>query len=182
MWLFDALGGRIGHFNSVAVPVLNNIFAKIKVLPDENEKKLFTVSLIIAQRSIDMFFKPPQGPVIKDVKQYNRHDFELLYAMFMIWIFFDFSNLGIFQEKDLENKLKDVLPINKDELTNYLRKFKHGVKNPVGLDKLWGEVVKVIHTMPNTQENYLVFARDFSKVCKETAWTLPFLLGSWNLE
>jgi hypothetical protein len=150
MGLFDVLSGRIGHFNSVVVPVLNNIFAKIKVLPNENEKKLFTASLIVAQRNIDMFFKPPQGPAIKDVKQYNRHDFELLNAMFIVWTSFDFVNLGLIKEKDLENKLKGVLPISENELDAYLKKLKHGTENPIGLEKLWNEVVKVIHTMPNT--------------------------------
>ena len=82
MGLFDILSGRIGHFNSIAVPVPNNIFAKIKELPNENEKKLFTVSLMIAQQGVDLFFKPPEGPAIKDVKHRKTlrcfHDMDIL--------------------------------------------------------------------------------------------------------
>lgn len=168
MGLFDALSGRIGHFNSIAVPVLNNIFSKIKEIPDETEKTLFTSSLVIAERGIDLFFKPPEGPVIKDIRQYNRHHFEQLYAVFMIWIFYDFCNLNFFKQEELQSKLQHILEINSNEFNHYLNQLKHGDKSPMGLEKLWEQITKIIHTMPNTTENYFVFAREFSKVCRET--------------
>ncbi len=168
MGLFDVLSGRTGHFNSIAVPVLNNIFSKIKELPDETEKKLFTSSLVIAQRGIDLFFKPPEGPAIKDVKQYNQHHFEQLYAVFLIWIFYDFCNLNFFKQEELRSKLQHILEINEDEFNHYLNQLKHGDKSPIGLEKLWEEITKIIHTMPNTPENYFVFTREFSKACRET--------------
>ena len=164
MGLFDALSGRIEHFNSIAVPVLNSIFSKIKELLDENEKNLFTMSLVIAQRGIDLFFKPPKGLVIKDVKQYNHHHFEQLNAVFLIWIFYDFCNLGQFKEEELQSKLEHILPISEDELNHYLNQLKHGEQNPIGLDKLWNEISKIIDTMPKTPENYFVFAKEFSKI------------------
>lgn len=172
MRLFDALSGRTGHFNSVAVPALNNIFARIKAYPDETARKLFTLSLIVSQRGIDPFFKPPQGPVIKDVKQYNKHDFEKLHAIFMIWILYDFCNMNLFTEEELRSGLGKILEINEQERNGYLHRLKHGSATPVGLNKLWAEIAEVIHTMPNTQENYLVFAREFSRICKETFQSL----------
>jgi len=166
MGIFDALSGRIGHFNSVAVPVPNDIFTKIKVLPDETEIRLFATALDIAQHGVDLFFKPGVGPVIKDVKQYDRSHFEKLNAVFLIWIFHDYCNLGILDGQKEQSKLENILGIDNEEFTYYLEQLKHSSDNPVGLDKLWNEIVKIIHTMPNTQENYLVFAREFSRICK----------------
>lgn len=166
MGLFDAITGRIEHFNTTAVPALNNIFSRAQELPDETEKQLFIQALVIAQLSIDLFFKPGQGPVVRDVKKYNEHDFEQLYALFMIWVFYDFVNVGVLKQTKVKDAARAILAISEDKLTHYLQQLKHKDKTPMGLDKLWHEVVNIIHTMPNTQENYLVFARDFSRLCK----------------
>jgi len=166
MGIFDALSGRIGHFNSAAVPVPNNIFTKIKVLSDETEIRIFATSLDIAQHGVDLFFKPGVGPVMKDVKQYDWSHFEKLYAIFLIWIFHDYCNLGLLDRQKEQGKLENILGIDKEEFTHYLEQLKHGSENPVGLDKLWNEIVKIVHTMPNTQENYLVFVREFSRICR----------------
>lgn len=168
MGLFDALTGRIEHFNNTSVSALNSIFARIKELPDGTEKQLFLQALVIAQLSIDLFFKPGRGPAIKDVKRYNKHDFERLYALFMIWVFYDLTNVGAVKESDIKNKTKNLFEIGEGELTHYLQQLKHRTETPMGLDKLWNEAVKIIHTMPNTPENYSVFARDFSRICKGT--------------
>ena len=106
------------------------------------------------------------GPVIKHVKQYDRSHFEKLNAVFLIWIFHDYCNLGILDGQKEQSKLENILGIDNEEFTYYLEQLKHSSDNPVGLDKLWNEIVKIIHTMPNTQENYLVFAREFSRICK----------------
>ena len=171
MGFSDIISGRIEYLNNIAVPILNDIFSKIQEFPDEDGKKLFTVSLMIAQRSIDIFFKPPKGPVIKDVKQYNQYHFKRMYSIFMIWIFHDFYNLGLLNRSASKDKLERLLELNEDEFDYYFVQLQHRKQNPIGLDKLWNEVIKVIHTMPNTPENYFVFAREFSRVCQEASET-----------
>ena len=169
MTLFDALSGRIEHFNSIAVPVINNIFSKIKVLLDEDEKQVFTTSLTLAQHGIDLFFKPRVGPVIKDVKKYNKQDFEKLYSIFMIWLFYDLCSFLDSSQRDLlKSKLQGILSLKEDEFNYYYQELEHEMKVPIGLDKLWKEVIKIIHTMPSTEENYFVFCREFAKICKVT--------------
>jgi len=177
MGLFDALSGRIGHFNSIAVPVPNNIFAKIKELPNENEKKLFTVSLMIAQQGVDLFFKPPEGPAIKDVKQYSKHDIEKLYAVFMIWTFYDLCHpsTNFFKQKELQKiTLEHILEINKDEFDHYFNALKHDYTfiGPWQLDELWQETVRIIHTIPDTHENHFIFAQKFKNISVATGLSL----------
>ena len=93
MGLLDALSGRMGHFNSIAMPVHNSIGDKIKNLQEGIEKVFFALSLdLIAQKGIDLFFQPGKGPAIKDIKEYNQHHFEQLHSVFMIWVFYDFCN------------------------------------------------------------------------------------------
>lgn len=168
MALFDALSGRIGHFNSIAVPVHNSIGNKIRNLQDGIEKVFFALSLdLIAQGGIDLFFKPGVGPVIKDVKKYNQHDFEKLYAVFIIWSSYDFcSFFNASQKNILKSKLQGILDLSEDEFNYYYKELEHRMEIPLGLDKLWKEVTKIIYTMPPTKENYLVFSREFSKICQ----------------
>lgn len=167
MNLFDILGGRIKYFNQTSVPVLNNIFAKIKTIHDETERQIFSEALMIAHSSIDMFFKPPAGPVMKDVKQYDKHDFELLNSIFIIWILFDLLSFQSSSAEKMEKKMSEILPINSQELAYYLEALKHETGNFLDLKKLWDEVVGIIHTMPNTEENFLVFTSGFSRIVKK---------------
>jgi hypothetical protein len=165
MGIFDALSGRIGHFNDIAVPVLNNIFTRISATSDKIEKQLFIQALVISEQSIDLFFKPGAGPALRDVKEYNKKDFEKLHAIFIIWVSYDYCNLGLLEKSKVQSRLADILGIDNETLSRYLEQLIHGSENPIGLDRLWDEIAKVIHTMPNTRENYLVFAREFSKIC-----------------
>ncbi len=170
MGLFDILSGKIEYFNNTAVPVYNEIAANIRQISGEREKLLFVIALgLIAQKGIDLFFKPGKGPVLKDIKLYNQKDFNLLYSVFIIWAFYDFLNAFGSGNKDTFNKtkLQYILKLERDEFDYYFNQLNHGDKPPVGLEKLWKEIVKIVHTMPNTPENYLVFAREFSGVCRE---------------
>lgn len=169
MSLFDALSGRIGHFNSIAVPAYNNISRKIANNLEGIEERFFGLSLgLIASNGVDLFFKPGIGPAIKDIKEYNQHDFEKLYAVFIIWTFYDLCGFFKSSQKDtLKNKLKNILDLNDNEFDYYYEKLEHKMEFPTGLNKLWEEVIKIIHTMPKTEENYLVFSREFSGICRE---------------
>jgi len=169
MGLFDALSGRIGHFNSIAVPAYNTISRKIASNLKGIEERFFGLSLgLIASNGVDLFFKSGIGPVIKDVKKYNQHDFEKLYAVFIIWAFYDFCSFSNSSQKNiLKSKLQGILDLNEDEFNYYYKGLEHKMEIPMGLDKLWKEVTKIIHTMPQTEENYLVFSRKFSRICRE---------------
>lgn len=169
MGLFDALSGRMGYFNSIAVPAYNNISRRIVGNLVGIEEQFFGMSLgLIALNSINLFFKPGIGQVIKDVKKYNQHDFEKLYAVFIIWSFYDFCNFfNDSQENILKSKIRDILDLSEEEFDYYYKILEHKTENPIGLDELWKEITKIIHTMPQTEENYLVFAREFSRICKD---------------
>ena len=169
MGLFDALSGRMGYFNSIAVPAYNNISRRIASNLEGIEERLFGLSLgLIASDGVDLFFKPGVGPVIEDVKEYNQHHFEQLYAIFIIWVFYDFcSFFNSFQKNEMKSKLQSILDLNEGEFNYYFKELEHEIKIPMGLDKLWGEITKIIYTMPNTEENYFVFSREFSRICRE---------------
>ena len=169
MGLFNVLNGRIGYFNSIAVPVYNDISLKIRKSSNGAEELFFGLSLYpIASKMIDLFFKPGPNSLIKTIKEYNQNDIRNLYAIFMIWVLHDFINFSNPDNKDeLQDKLQNILGLEKDKFNYYFKQFKHGSKSPIGLDKLWRELIKIIHSLPDTQENYLVFTREFSKICRE---------------
>ena len=50
-----------------------------------------------------------------------------------------------------------------DKFDHYFKNLEHGKEVPVGLEKLWKELILIIHDLPDTQENYLVFRREFSE-------------------
>lgn len=182
MGLFDALSGRIEHFNSIAVPVHNKISLNIKNLEGGTEKLFFALAFgLIAQKSIDFFFRTDTGQTIKEIKKYNQHHFEQLYAIFTIWAFYDFCSYFNSSERNkLENKLQTILELNENEFNYYFEKLNHKIEMPIGIEKLWEEVAKVIFTIPNTQENYLVFHQGFSKICKEAYQEFEQILNLSN--
>ncbi len=169
MGLFDALNGRIEHFNKIAVSIHNNIGAKIKELPDKMDTLFFALSLdLIASKIISLLFRPEGKSVIKTVKEYNQKDIRNLYSIFMIWALYDFDNyFHLVNPDEQKNKLQKILGLNKGESDYYFNRLKHETKPPIKLDKLWEEVTKIMHTLPKTKENYLVFHRKFSRICKE---------------
>ncbi len=169
MGLFDALSGRIGHFNSIAVPVHNNIGNKIKNINKEDEKLFFALALdLIAQEGINLFFKPDIGQALKDIKKYNQQDFEKLYSVFIIWAFYDYCSFLENPQKDtLKNILQNILYLKESEFNYYYKKLEHKMTVPLGIEKLWDEITKIIHTIPKTEENHQIFHREFSKICKE---------------
>ena len=169
MGLFDALNGRIRYANSIIVPVYNDIGFKIKTTTSGIEERLFGLSLYpIAQKTIDLFFKPGSNSLIKTIKEYNQDNIRNLYAIFMIWVLHDFINFSNPNNKsELRDKLQNILGLEKEKFDYYFKQLGHGSENPIGLEKLWKELIKIIHNLPDTRENYLIFVREFSRTCKE---------------
>ncbi len=168
MSLFDILSGRIEYFNEINTPAYNNISGRIEDNVDGTRERFFAVSLaLIATKSIDLFFKPGVGLALRDVKKYNQHDFEKLYAIFIIWSFHSFYEaFDNSQESILKGEMQDILDLNKEEFNYYYKILGHKTKAPA-VNVLWTEIMKIIHTMPQTEENYSIFCGEFFKIWEE---------------
>lgn len=167
MSLLDILSGNISHFNKTAVPVLNNIWYKIDELQDINKKRIFTICLGNSQKCVDMFFKPGIGPVIKDVKLYAKSDFEKIFSLFFVWYFIDFYMFGLIDIND-KKIMEQIIPVSQEVSSNYFENLNHNTLDiSAKMENLWNSVCEIITTMPNTEENIIIFKRDFSRINKE---------------
>ncbi|TSC94397.1 MAG: hypothetical protein CEN87_518 [Parcubacteria group bacterium Licking1014_1] len=165
MSIFDALTGKIGHFNSITVPVYNEISRNIQKMCSGIEESFFGIVALegVTQRMIDLFFKPGPNSLIGTVKKYNQNDMRHLYSIFMIWTLHDLLNSEVGQKDGLESKLKNILNLEDNKFNYYFKNLKHGREVPIGLEKLWKELILIIHDLPDAQENYLIFRREFSE-------------------
>lgn len=169
MSLFDILSGRVGYFNEVAVPAYNSISRKVQGRLDAEGQVLFGVVALagIASKSIELFFKPGSGVLLSDIKKYSQGDFEKLYAVFIIWAFFDFTSIIDKDEKEsLKKKMFSILDLSESEFIHYYNALNHTVDGGIDFSILWNEVLNILKTMPDSEENFLVFRRDFSRICK----------------
>jgi len=165
MSIFDMLSGRVGYFNSIAVPVYNEISRNIQKTCTGVEESFFgVVSLAgVAEKMIDLFFKPGPNSLIGTIRKYNQNDMKNLYSIFMIWTLHDLINFSeLNNDNELREKLKNILNLDDDKFDYYFTSLEHGREVPVGLEKLWKELISIIHDLPDTQENYLIFRREFS--------------------
>lgn len=164
MSIFDILSGKIGYFNSIVVPVYNEIGLNIQKMCTGIEESFFGVVALegVAQRMIDLFFKPGQNSLIGNIREYNENDMRNLYSIFMIWTLHDLINSEMENKNELKNKLKSILNLDNDKFDYYFTNLEHGKGVPIGLEKLWKELILIIHGLPDTQENYLIFRREFA--------------------
>jgi hypothetical protein len=164
MSIFDMLSGKIGHFNSIAVPVYNEISRNIQKTCNGIEESFFGVLALegVAQKMIDLFFKPGPNSLIGTIKEYNQNDMRNLYSIFMIWTLHDLINSGVENEDDLKSKLKNILNLENNKFDYYFTNLQHGKEVPIGLEKLWKELILIIHNLPANEENFLIFRREFS--------------------
>ena len=148
------------------MPVYNEISRNIQKTCTGIEESFFGVVSLegVAQRMIDLFFKPGPNSLIGTIKKYDKNDMRNLYSIFMIWTLHDLLNFSEVDGRDeLKNKLKNILNLDNDKFDYYFKNFEHGKEVPVGLEKLWKELILIIHDLPDTQENYLVFRQEFSE-------------------
>ena len=59
-------------------------------------------------------------------------------------------------------KLKNILNLNSDKFDHYFTNLEHGTEVSIDLEKLWKELTLIIHVLPDNQENFLIFRREFS--------------------
>ena len=95
MGLFAALKGDILHFNKNAVPVLNDIFAKLNSLPKSEEKEYLLKMLVIINTSIDMLFQPDTGIIKDEVKKFDKDAFYILYETTILFLISHFKNVSL---------------------------------------------------------------------------------------
>ena len=95
MGLFAALKGDILHFNKNAVPVLNDIFAKLNLLPKSEEKEYLLKMLVISNTGIDMLFHPDTGIIKGEVKKFDKEAFYVLYEMITLFLISYFKNVSL---------------------------------------------------------------------------------------
>jgi len=95
MGLFAALKGDILHFNKNAVPVLNDIFAKLNSLDESEEKEYLLKMLVISNTGIDMLFHPDTGIIRGEVKKFDKDAFYILYEMTILFLISHFKNVSL---------------------------------------------------------------------------------------
>ena len=95
MGLFAALKGDILHFNKNAVPVLNDIFAKLNSLDESEEKEYLLKMLVISNTGIDMLFHPDTGIIKGEVKKFDKDAFYILYEMTILFLISHFKNVSL---------------------------------------------------------------------------------------
>ena|SRR3989338_7734547 len=170
MSILNALSRKIGYFNSIAVPVHNELSQNIQKSTSGFEESFFGVVCLegIASRMIDLFFKPGKNSLIASIKEYNKNDIKNLYSIFMIWTLHDLINLTpVSNPNDLKIKLERILNLDSEKFDYYFTSLKHENKFPIGLEKLWKELILIIHNLPDTEENYQIFRREFSAKTNE---------------
>jgi len=164
MSIFDILSGKVGYFNSIAVPVYNEISRNIQKTCTGVEESFFGVVSLegVAQMMIDLFFKPGPNSLMGNIREYNQNDMRNLYSIFMIWTLHDLINSEVDNKNELKSKLKSILNLDNDKFDYYFTNLEHKKGVPIDLEKLWKELILIIHNLPDTQENYLIFRREFS--------------------
>ena len=109
-YLFDALTGKIGHFNSINQPIDNGIASRIRELaedgkPDESgEVLLITFSFGITQEVVSDLFYPDNGIFRKTLGSITKEGLEGVYKTIM--------DLSLFQITQLPLNIKKETLIN----------------------------------------------------------------------
>lgn len=118
MGLFSALKGDILHFNKNAVPVLNDIFAKLNSLPESEEKEYLLKMLVISNTGIDMLFHSDTGIIKGEVKKFDKNAFYILYEMIILFLISHFKNVSL--ERAEISKAMFINAVNRTNECNVL--------------------------------------------------------------
>lgn len=104
MGLFSILKGDISHFNNNAVPVLNDIFARLSALEESTEKEILLKMFSTAHGGVDILFHPDKGIIKYKVKSFNKEAFYVIYEMLVLFLILSLKNVK-FEKAD---NLKDI--------------------------------------------------------------------------
>lgn len=118
MGIFAALKGDIYHFNSNAVPVLNDIFAKLNSLDESEEKEYLLKKLVISNTGIDMLFHPDTGIIRGEVKKFDKEAFYVLHEMTILFLISHFKSVSL--ERAEKSRKLFINAVNRVEECNAL--------------------------------------------------------------
>jgi hypothetical protein len=113
MGLFSMLKGDTLHFNRNAVPVWNDIFAKVNTtlekstggifITKRDEKEILLNVLEMAQICVlDMLFHPDTGVIKNKVKSFDKEAFYILYEIVIFFLISIFKNVRSLQADELK--------------------------------------------------------------------------------
>lgn len=113
MGLLSALKGDTLHFNKNAVPVWNDIFAKVDSTLEKStggvfvtkttEKEILGNALSLAKIAVfDMLFHPNTGVIKNRVKAFDREAFYVLYETVVLFLISTFKNVRPHEADELE--------------------------------------------------------------------------------
>ena len=113
MRLLSILKGDTLHFNKHAVPVWNDIFAKVVFVLEKptggvfvtktTEKEILDNVLLLTKITVfDMLFHPKTGAIKNKVKAFNTEDFYILYETIILFLFSIFKNIRPNEADELE--------------------------------------------------------------------------------
>ena len=113
MGLFSILKGDTLHFNKNAVPVWNDILAKVDSTLEKStggvfvtkttEKEILGNALSLAKIAVfDMLFHPNTGAIKNKVKAFDKEAFYVLYETVIVFLISTFKNVRPYEADELE--------------------------------------------------------------------------------
>jgi len=173
MWHIKyASQGKIKEFNSLYVPVYNEMSGKIRELDCPLEKVFLAGILeLIVSKIVRFFFSPRRRSLLVDIEKFNRGDFEKLISILMIWSSIDVPQISQINEKLFVNQLYRVLSLGHKEFYDMVEKLQHNASK--SLDILWEEVCNTLAKegvdtdLLYRKENKLSFRITHSRISRE---------------
>lgn len=158
MGLFSILKGDVLHFNNNAVPVLNDIFAKLNALEASPEKEILLKMFATANGARDILFNPDKGIIRGKVKSFNKEAFYAIYEIIILFLIFSLKGVK-FEGAD---KLKEMFieTMGRKDECNKLWNDLESTKDDIRIFKPIFEKI-FSYTNGHTREEELAFVSAF---------------------
>lgn len=173
MSIFDALSGKILHFNKNVIPISNNFIERAKEIKDEDTKLFLILLCKFAYEGVEIIFNPKNGWLWDKVKKYHYEDFEKLFATLFLWeapvIIFE-----VLPKEEFFKKVKYVANLKDQEFEKLI--FKAENENKFGNDynfiagraeKLFKILSDILRIDELELGNYFTFMDRWAKLKKQ---------------
>lgn len=157
MGFFSILKGDVSHFNNNAVPVLNDIFAKLNGLNESTEKEILLKMFSTAHNGINILFHPDNGIIKYKVKSFNKEAFYVIYEMLILFLILNLKNIKFEKADKLREMFTDVLC--REEECNNLWKILELENDERGFKPILKKIFS--YTNDHTREEELAFVSAF---------------------
>ena len=116
MALFNALSGKVAHFNKIFTATHNEITGRLKTIqedPEYHEEALIIgLSLhSIVMETIDYLFNEKRGGLVSVVKNYNKSDAEKIFSILLVWSAVEWINNGL-DKKRIRVIIDEILTLD----------------------------------------------------------------------